>query len=102
VDVIRVHALAIGSRARNSSERLEDVIESGILPDKRGQELKYALEYLAMVRIRHQAEDVESGEEVDNTIEPDKLSDIERRNLKEAFNVLSSSQRFLKYRYPFS
>lgn len=102
VDVIRVHALAIGSRARNSSERLEDVIESGILPDKRGQELKYALEYLAMVRIRHQAEDVESEEEVDNTIEPDKLSDIERRNLKEAFNVLSSSQRFLKYRYPFS
>ncbi|WP_425642882.1 DUF294 nucleotidyltransferase-like domain-containing protein [Marinomonas gallaica] len=102
VDLIRVHALAVGSTSRNSIDRLDDVIKSGILPDKRGQELKYALEYLAMVRIRHQVEDVEDGSEVDNNIEPDTLSDIERRNLKEAFNVLSNSQRFLKYRYPFS
>ena len=100
-DLIRVHALAVGSLSRNSFSRLDDVIKAGILPDKRGQELKYALEYLAMVRIRHQVEDVEEGHEIDNTIEPDTLSDIERRNLKEAFNVLNNSQRFLKYRYPF-
>lgn len=100
-DLIRVHALAVGSLARNSFARLDDVIKAGILPDKRGQELKYALEYLAMVRIRHQVEDVKEGKEVDNTIEPDTLTDIERRNLKEAFNVLNNSQRFLKYRYPF-
>lgn len=53
-----------------------------------------------MVRIRHQVEDIESGEEPDNTIEPDKLSSFERRNLKEAFNVISNAQRFLKFRYP--
>lgn len=102
VDLVRVHALAVGSTSRNSIDRLDDIIKSGILPDKRGQELKYALEYLAMVRIRHQVEDVENESEVDNNIEPDTLSDIERRNLKETFNVLSNSQRFLKYRYPFS
>ncbi|CUB02567.1 DUF294 nucleotidyltransferase-like domain-containing protein [Marinomonas fungiae] len=101
-DLIRVHALAVGSTSRNSIDRLDDVIKAGILPDKRGQELKYAMEYLAMVRIRHQVEDVEESREPDNNIEPDTLSDIERRNLKEAFNVLSNSQRFLKYRYPFS
>ncbi|MBM6549569.1 DUF294 nucleotidyltransferase-like domain-containing protein [Marinomonas ostreistagni] len=101
-DLIRVHALAVGSMSRNSFSRLDDIIRAGILPDKRGQELKYALEYLAMVRIRHQVEDVEEGQEIDNNIEPDTLSDIERRNLKEAFNVLNNSQRFLKYRYPFS
>ena len=78
------------------------MIEAGILPDKRGLDLKNALEYLAMVRIHHQVEDIELGEEPDNTIEPDTLSDHERRNLKEAFSVLSNSQRFLKYRYPFS
>ncbi|RDL43048.1 cyclic nucleotide-binding protein [Marinomonas piezotolerans] len=101
-DLIRVHAFAVGSTARNSFERLDDVIEAGILPDKRGLDLKNALEYLAMVRIHHQVEDIELGEEPDNTIEPDTLSDHERRNLKEAFGVLSNSQRFLKYRYPFS
>lgn len=101
-DLIRVHSLAVGSVARNSIDRINDVIKAGILPDKRGQELKYAMEYLAMVRIQHQAEDVEQDREVDNTIEPDTLSDMERRNLKEAFNVLNNSQRFLKYRYPFT
>ncbi len=100
-DLIRVHALAVGSTARNSFERLDDIIEANILPDKRGIELKYALEYLAMVRIQHQVEDIEEGQAPDNNIEPDTLTDHERRNLKEAFNVLSNSQRFLKYRYPF-
>ncbi|MCX4029511.1 cyclic nucleotide-binding/CBS domain-containing protein [Endozoicomonas sp. SM1973] len=98
-DVIRVHALAVGSRAQNSFERLEDIIEASILPPGKGQDLSDALEYIAMVRIRHQAADIERGDEPDNNIEPEMLSTFERRNLKEAFQVLDKSQSFLKYRY---
>lgn len=100
VDLIRVHALASGSTCRNSFDRISDVTNAGILPDGRSTDLKDAMEYLMMVRIRHQVEDIESGEEPDNTIEPEKLSSFERRNLKEAFNVISNAQRFLKFRYP--
>jgi CBS domain-containing protein len=52
-----------------------------------------------MVRIRHQAYDVENRIEPDNNIEPENLSDFERRNLKDAFQILSNAQNFLKYRY---
>jgi CBS domain-containing protein len=52
-----------------------------------------------MVRIRHQAIDIESGNEPDNNIEPETLSDFERRHLKDAFQILSNAQNFLKYRY---
>lgn len=52
-----------------------------------------------MVRIRHQAYDVENAVEPDNNVEPENLSDFERRNLKDAFQVLSNAQNFLKYRY---
>jgi CBS domain-containing protein len=99
-DLLRVHALAAGSRAQNSFERLDDVIKAGILPEGRESDLRDALEFISMVRIRHQAQDIAAGRKPDNNIEPDNLTDFERRNLKEAFQVLSNSQRFLKFRYP--
>jgi CBS domain-containing protein len=99
VDLIRVHALAVGSRTQNSFERLDDIIDAGILPKGRAQDLKDALEFISMVRIRHQAYDVEMGIEPDNNIEPENLSDFERRNLKDAFQILSNGQNFLKFRY---
>ncbi|MGR5250768.1 DUF294 nucleotidyltransferase-like domain-containing protein [Vibrio astriarenae] len=98
-DLIRVHALAVGSRAKNSFERLDDIIDANILPKGRAKDLRDAMEFICMVRIRHQALDVEHGIEADNNIEPDNLSDFERRNLKDAFQILSNAQNFLKFRY---
>ncbi|GLT20031.1 cyclic nucleotide-binding protein [Vibrio zhanjiangensis] len=98
-DLIRVHALAVGSRSTNSFERLDDIHEAGILPKGKARDLRDALEFISMVRIRHQAFDVENGVEPDNNIEPENLSDFERRNLKDAFQILSNAQNFLKFRY---
>ena len=98
-DLIRVHALAVGSRSRNSFERLDDIIDANILPKGRAQDLRDAMEFISMVRIRHQAFDVEQGIDPDNNIEPENLSDFERRNLKDAFQILSNAQNFLKFRY---
>jgi CBS domain-containing protein len=98
-DVIRVHALAVGAISSNSFERLDDVIEAGILPGAKGTDLRDALEYISMVRIRHQANQIERNETPDNNIHPRHLSNFDRRNLKEAFQVLSNAQNFLKYRY---
>ncbi|MBQ0729056.1 MAG: cyclic nucleotide-binding/CBS domain-containing protein [Oleispira antarctica] len=99
VDVIRVHALAEGSLSQNSFDRLEDLKGSSLLPDGKKEELSDALEYLSMIRIRQQVAAVEAGEQADNTVEPETLSSKERRGLKEAFQVLSSAQKFLKFRY---
>ncbi len=98
-DLVRVHALAIGSREHNTFDRLRDIIDSDLLPRGRGPDLRDALELIAMVRIRHQALDVEAGNEPDNNVEPENLSDFERKNLKDAFQILSNAQKFLKYRY---
>ncbi|CAA0078220.1 Hypoxic response protein 1 [Zhongshania aliphaticivorans] len=98
-DAIRVHALAIGSRAQNSFERIEDIKQAGLLPAGKAQDLSDALEYLSIVRARHQAQSIQAGEEPDNNVQPDMLSSFERRNLKEAFRVLDNAQNFLKFRY---
>ncbi|WP_106478687.1 DUF294 nucleotidyltransferase-like domain-containing protein [Phytohalomonas tamaricis] len=100
IDLIRVHALACGSRAQNSFERLDDIAKTQLLPKGNDDRIRYALEFIAMVRIRHQALDVEQENTPDNNIEPENVSNTERHNLKEAFHVLSNAQKFLGFRYP--
>lgn len=99
-DLIRVHALAVGSLAKNSFDRLEDIIAANILPHGRGQDLRDAMEFISMVRIRHQAEDIAAKQYPNNRIEPEKLSDFERKNLKDAFQIIMNAQKFLRFRYP--
>lgn len=98
-DLVRVHALASGSKQRNSFARLEDVIESNILPKGRGPDLRDALEFISMVRIRHQALAITRDEKPDNNVRPEDLSDFERKNLKDAFQILSQAQRYLRFKY---
>ena len=98
-DLIRVHALAIGSKAVNSYERLKDILASGILPPGRGQDLEDALEFISAVRVRTQANDIAHGEPTGNSVEPDKLSDFERKSLRDAFLILDNAQKYLKFRY---
>ena len=98
-DLIRVHALAVGSRSLNSFERLQDVIAASILPPGRGQDLHDALEFISTVRIRNQADDLAAGREPDNSVEPAKLSAFERKSLRDAFSILADAQGFLKFRY---
>jgi len=100
VDVIRVHALAAGSRAQNSFERLDDIERAALLPAGQVEKLRYALEFIAMVRIRHQAHNLRIEHEADNNIEPENVSDTERHNLKDAFQVLSNAQKYLRFHYP--
>ncbi len=99
-DVIRVHALAVGSRAQNSFERLDDIDRAGSLPAGQTDKLRHALEFLSAVRLRHQAYELKHDHEPDNAVEPEHVSDADRHNLKEAFQVLSNAQKFLRFRYP--
>ena len=99
-DVIRIHALACGSTAQNSFDRLEAISATQLMQPEAIKHLRYALEFLSMVRIRHQADAIEQGQKPDNYIEPERFSNSERHNLKEAFQVLSNAQKFLRFRYP--
>lgn len=98
-DLIRVHALAAGSTAQNSFDRLNDAITAGVVARDTGPEIRDALEFISMVRIRHQAARLENGETPDNNVRPDDLTHFERRSLKDAFQVLSNGQNYLKFRY---
>lgn len=98
-DLIRVHALAIGSRSRSSFDRLDDIEQAQILPRGRGQDLRDALEFISVTRARNQAQQLSQGQEADNSLAPDSLSDFDRKSLRDAFLILSNAQKYLKFRY---
>ncbi|MDZ7840725.1 MAG: putative nucleotidyltransferase substrate binding domain-containing protein [Gammaproteobacteria bacterium] len=99
IDTVRVHALGCGSRKANTFDRLKDVAQSSLLTEGKANDLIDALELIGMVRIRHQAAQIEAGKPPDNYVQPDMLSTFERRHLKDAFQIASRMQEFLKYRY---
>ncbi|MEC8482488.1 MAG: putative nucleotidyltransferase substrate binding domain-containing protein, partial [Pseudomonadota bacterium] len=74
--------------------------EAGVMPDGRARDLILALEMIGMVRIKNQKTQVEAGEEPNNKVDPETLSEFEKRHLRDAFNIVSRQQEFLKYRYP--
>ncbi len=100
IDLIRVHALASGSTAQNSFDRLNDIAKTELLPSGVGDRIRYALEFISMVRIRHQAIALQRDHPPTNSIEPENISSTERHNLKDAFQLLSDAQKFLQFRYP--
>lgn len=100
VDLIRVHALACGSREQGSFARLDDIERTQLLGPGVATRLRDALEVMAIVRIRHHVIDLREGRDPDNRIAPANVTDTERHNLKHAFQSLSNAQKFLRFRYP--
>lgn len=99
-DLIRVHALASGTKEANSFDRLNAIAQTKLMPPESIERLRYALEFLSLARIRHQALDLQQEREPDNNIEPENVSAAERHGLKDAFQILNNAQKFLRYRYP--
>ena len=100
VDLIRIHALACGSHSLNSFDRLNDIAETRLVTPNAVEKIRYALEFMSMTRIWHHLYDLEAGYALDNNVEPENVSNSERHNLKDAFQVLTNAQNFLQFRYP--
>ncbi|WP_372657284.1 putative nucleotidyltransferase substrate binding domain-containing protein [Hydrogenophaga sp.] len=100
VDLARVYALAGGDAAVNTHERLLSAA-GGAISEQGARDLRDALEFLAFVRIQHQARQMAQGVPADNFLNPDDISNFERTQLKDAFTVVQSLQSVLSQRYSF-
>ncbi|MCG7927170.1 MAG: DUF294 nucleotidyltransferase-like domain-containing protein [Candidatus Thiodiazotropha taylori] len=98
-DIARVFALDRGLPQVNTTNRLQAAAETPILSQEMGENLIDALEFIASMRINHQAEQIGNGIDADNYMSPDELSDLERRHLKDAFRVIQDMQETLENRY---
>lgn len=99
VDLARVYALSGGDTAVNSQDRLDSAAASGAISEQSARDLRDALEFLAYIRIQHQARQMLQGRQPDNFLHPVEISNFERTQLKDAFRVVQSLQNVLAQRF---
>ena len=91
-DLARVYALSAGVNALNTRDRLEAASKAGVLSRSGMADLRDALEFIASVRLQHQSQQIRAGQTPDNFVPPEHLSSLERRHLKDAFDVVDTIQ----------
>lgn len=92
VDLARIYALDGGLSQVNTADRLEAASNAGKISREGARDLMDALEFLALVRLRHQARQIRDGRRADNYLAPAELSNFERSHLKDAFSVVKVMQ----------
>ncbi|PID54113.1 MAG: nucleotidyltransferase, partial [Micrococcales bacterium] len=87
-ELARVYALSAGVAEVNTHRRLSACADKGALSRDHMADLRDAFEFISYVRFRHQANQVAAGESPNNFVSPDELSSLERRHLRDVFQVV--------------
>ncbi len=99
VDGARIFALAGGQPATGTAQRLKQAGPVLRIPDEEINSWVQAFHFIQLLRLRHQHEQERKGLAPDNYLNPDTLSILDRRILKEAFRQARKLQARLALDY---
>lgn len=99
VDIMRLFALEKGIRETSTLERLNALKGRHSMVGDDADEIEHAFEFIMLLRIHNQLEQMEAGRPADNFINPERLSGLEKRTMKEAFHLVSKMQDLIMERY---
>lgn len=99
VFLARRYALAAGTRARNTLERLEAAERAGLLDKELHEGVAEAYGFLAGLRLRLQLKQLAEGRPASNKVALDALTALERSRLKEAFRAIRGWQEKAAYAF---
>ncbi len=99
VDGARVMALDLGIATTNTLERLAAIEAQGILKPELAADLAEAFSFITLLRISRHLEARAAGQAPDNFVDPESLTNFQRKMLKEAFKVVTEMQSLLEQRY---
>jgi CBS domain-containing protein len=99
VDIVRLFSLERGVSETSTLERIEALRGQHGLTDEFGLELEQSFEFIMLLRVLRQFEQIELGSEPDNFINPNELNTLEKQTLKEIFQLISRVQDLIDQRY---
>ena len=100
VNFARVMALKYGVKESNTLARMNVLKEDGHISIDLWSAASEGYEMQMQLRLVHQLYQIENGIIPDNYINPAQLTELEKRLLKEAFNVIERLQALLKTLFP--
>jgi CBS domain-containing protein len=99
VDLVRLFALEKGVKETSTIERINMLKDKHTIVQEYADELAHAFEFIMLLRIQHQLDQLKEGENIDNFINPNDLSNLEKRIAKETFQLISKIQDVIIERY---
>ncbi len=99
VDLIRLFALEKGVRETSTLERIAALRDKHTIVEEYAADFENAFEFIMLLRIHHQYQQLSSGQRPDNFINPNRLSNLEKRSIKDAFGLISKIQDQIIERY---
>jgi CBS domain-containing protein len=99
VDIARLCAIDAGVRETSTIDRIRLLKDIPSMLKKYSDDLEYAFEFMTMLRIHHQLKQIEMEEIPDNYIMPDRLTNLEKKTLKESFHLILDIQDAIVKRY---
>ncbi|HMK60528.1 MAG TPA: DUF294 nucleotidyltransferase-like domain-containing protein [Dissulfurispiraceae bacterium] len=99
VGIVRLFALEENIRETSTLERLEALKMRNDEVAEYGEELAHAFEFIMLLMIQHQFEQLSNGRQPDNLIRPDSLTGLQKKTIKEAFNLVARLQDLIGERY---
>jgi CBS domain-containing protein len=98
-DAARILALAAGAPQTNTAKRLRAAARALNIPDAELADWNRAFHFLQLLRLRHQHAQERAGRPRDNHLDPDTLTPLDRRILKEALRQARKVQARLALDY---
>ncbi|WP_420263759.1 DUF294 nucleotidyltransferase-like domain-containing protein [Candidatus Magnetominusculus dajiuhuensis] len=99
VDLVRLFALEKGVGSTPTLKRIEELADKHSIVKQYAEELIHAFEFIMLLRIQHQYEKIRNALPPDNFIRPDRLTNLQKRTVKEAFQIISKIQGMVIERY---
>lgn len=99
LDAVRFFSLEKGIKETPTLDRIKALATRHSIVESYAEELEQAFEFVMLLRIQHQYEHIKEGKAPDNFIDPDQLSNLEKKTIKEAFNLMVKIQSSITERY---
>ncbi len=99
VDIARLFSLEKGIKETSTIERINALKDKHTIMKEYAEELEHAFEFIMLLRIQNQFEQIEAGREPDNFINPRNLSSLEKKTMKDSFRLISKMQDIIIERY---
>lgn len=99
IDIVRLFALEKGIPETSTVERINALRDKHTIVKEYADELLHAFEFIMLLRIQNQYAQMKEGADINNFIDPNKLSNLEKKIAKETFQLISSIQNLIIERY---
>ncbi len=94
---VRTLAIEKNLHETNTVDRLKELHELDIIDEEFMNELTEAFNFLLTLRLRFRLEKIDKREELDNYINPSRLTILEKDLLKDSLKIVNKFKKFITY-----